>query len=113
MTTKKSTVEPLRYVGGTPVQSFQVDGTENLSVSGTSVATSTLSDRCLCVVVSTTWVHMSRGLSPTATSADAILPPGSVTPWIIEPTDELAFIKVAGFADGIVSVIRVTEIIHP
>ena len=113
MTTQKSTVDPLRYVGGTPVQAFQIEGTENLSVSGVSVASTTLANRCLIVIVPTTWVHMARGSTPTATSADAIIPPGSVTPWIIDPGDEVAFIKVAGFADGLVSVIRVTEIIHP
>ncbi len=113
MTTEKSTVDPLRYVGGTPVQTFQVEGAENLSVSSSSTASSTLSGRCICVVVSTTWVHMSRGVTPTATSADAIIPPGAALPWIINPTDELAFVKVAGYADGIVSVIRVSEIMHP
>lgn len=104
------TINPLRYTGGTPVQTFELDSAEVLNVSGAAVATTTLVGKCLAIVTSTTWVHMAWGATPTATSADMLIPPGSVLPWILEPDYELSFIKVAGYPDGIVSVAVVEEI---
>ena len=107
-----SSIDPLRYSGGAPVQTFEPESTEVLSVSAVAAATTTLasSGKNLAIVTATTWVHMAWGATPTATSADMLLPPGSALPWIFEDPYELSFIKVAGFADGIVSVTVVKEI---
>ena len=77
---------------------------QNITVAGTSAATSNAfgADTRVVRLAATTACYISIGSSPTATSANAILPANTVDYIIVEPSDKIAALQVS--AGGALSV---------